>query len=86
MTAVEFAEMVLNFAHPCIICCRIAKPHQIFSDGAVTCSKSCTEVRVDQIRENGNMCQMCNAEVLAKMKTKEAKSFRSHFRNVFEIK
>ena len=34
----------------------------------------------------GNMCQMCNAEVLAKMKTEEAKSFRSQFRNVFEIK
>ena len=34
----------------------------------------------------GNMCQMCNAKVLAKMKTEEAKSFRSQFRNVFEIK
>ena len=34
----------------------------------------------------GNMCQMCNAEVLAKMKTEEAKSFRLQFRNVFEIK
>ncbi len=51
MTAVEFAEMVLQFAHKCNVCGKLAKADEVFSDGTVTCSKSCTQVKLEQVRE-----------------------------------
>lgn len=54
MTAVEFAEMVAAFAHQCSICGHTKKAHRIFSDGSVTCSPACAQVKEDNIREEIN--------------------------------
>lgn len=54
MTAVEFAEMVRNFAHPCVVCGHNAKAHYIFRDGSTTCSQKCTDEHSDSIREEIN--------------------------------
>lgn len=54
MTAVEFAEMVAAFAHQCSVCGHTKKAHRIFSDGSVTCSPACTQVKEDTIREEIN--------------------------------
>lgn len=54
MTAVEFAEMVAEFAHQCSVCGHTEKAHRIFSDGSVTCSPACTEAKNDALREEIN--------------------------------
>ena len=54
MTAVEFSEMVAEFAHQCSVCGHTEKAHRIFSDGSVTCSPACTEAKNDALREEVN--------------------------------